>query len=620
MYAHSVKLVNFKSIGDYPEAEVILEPRVTAIIGKNESGKSNVLDGLSRIRFRVRNPAAFNQDIVNRNGAAGKENRYYITLKPTEEDISFGICEDTTIDIFKNGYSATGGLLTYYLSNIHPNVESIASILGSVNANPLQLKDQELTNYRTYYGELLDKTKIDVPRRTDAFTFLLNRVNKIAAEKRDMLREAIETAQGKWQPLIQRLPLFFYRKADKHLSSLYKYEDIEKELKSPISYPGSLLSDFVKVLGISNDDFLLAAKPGTAPTQETVRSRIRRRVDANINRAFKDFYQTEEIYLDLAFNGGTIAFMVQSGNGESLSISERSNGLRWYLETFIDAQANDASGRNVIYLLDEPGTSLHVNAQRKLLELFDDLAGKGNQVVYSTHSPYMLNTESEGIHRIRAVIKNDDGYSYIYKTAYDSHIAPQSQKDTLTPIINALGMNLQVTFGPANGKINIVTEGMSDYIYLCTMAKQLGINTDKYAIIPSVGASNCVNICSILHGWGCKYIALFDFDQEGVEAAEEHMHKKMYLEYGKQYCFVRDVTSDELHDKVYKQHPFMIEDVVMHSEIDRFCAETNTSTSLGKPLTAKILCTAIENHSFKLCDESIENFRKLFDRIIDKTA
>lgn len=32
MYVHSVKLINFKSIGDYPVNEIILEPRVTALI------------------------------------------------------------------------------------------------------------------------------------------------------------------------------------------------------------------------------------------------------------------------------------------------------------------------------------------------------------------------------------------------------------------------------------------------------------------------------------------------------------------------------------------------------------------------------------------------------------
>ena len=59
-----MKLTNFKSFGDYKENEVIVEPRITAIVGKNESGKSNVLDGLSQIRFRIRNNAAFNQDNI----------------------------------------------------------------------------------------------------------------------------------------------------------------------------------------------------------------------------------------------------------------------------------------------------------------------------------------------------------------------------------------------------------------------------------------------------------------------------------------------------------------------------------------------------------------------------
>ena len=66
MYIHSVRLENFKSIGCYPENEIIIEPKVTAIIGKNESGKSNVLEGLSLIDFRKANDAAFSEEIQNR--------------------------------------------------------------------------------------------------------------------------------------------------------------------------------------------------------------------------------------------------------------------------------------------------------------------------------------------------------------------------------------------------------------------------------------------------------------------------------------------------------------------------------------------------------------------------
>ena len=100
-------------------------------------------------------------------------------------------------------------------------------------------------------------------------------------------------------------------------------------------------------------------------------------MEGKINTPFHDFYQTEIITLDVGFNAGAVSFAVQSEDGEAL-LSERSNGLRWYLETFIDAQANDITGQNIVYLFDEPGTSLHVNALRELLELFQHLVGKGN--------------------------------------------------------------------------------------------------------------------------------------------------------------------------------------------------------------------------------------------------
>ena len=58
MRFHSVKLINFKSIGDTDLSEIIIEPQITAVIGKNESGKSNVIEGLSYINL-LRNMNAF---------------------------------------------------------------------------------------------------------------------------------------------------------------------------------------------------------------------------------------------------------------------------------------------------------------------------------------------------------------------------------------------------------------------------------------------------------------------------------------------------------------------------------------------------------------------------------
>ena len=405
------------------------------------------------------------------------------------------------------------------------------------------------------------------------------------------------------------------RISDKHLNSSYKYEDIEKELNNSNANPNSLLFNFVKAIDVPKEDFLLASRSGSDARQNTIRNRINRLINQRINIPFMDFYKTEEINLGIDFNGGVITFSVQSSEGESFSISERSNGLRWYLETFIDAQANNLPGRNVVYLLDEPGVSLHVNAQRKLLELFSHLASQGNQVVYTTHSPYMLDTEQDGIHRIRAVVKDEEGYSRIYKTAYDQRIAPESQQDTLAPIITALGMNLNDTFGPAKDKINIVTEGMSDYIFICTMAKVLELNKDKFCIIPSVGAPNCINICTILHGWGCKYIALFDYDKAGVETGGEIMRKKLGFEYKKQYCYLNNISQEQVDGQTYKTDKYMIEDLVLRSEIDRFFRESGQAAA-DKTLTAKLMCNAIESGTFALSETTVENFKNLFNRVL----
>lgn len=615
MYIHSVKLVNYKSVGDYPESEIILEPKVTAIIGRNESGKSNILDGLSRINFVKRNTNAFAKENVNRGVELDSENKYIIVLKPTMEEKNKGILEDTKIEITKESYKVIGGILTYYLSSLYNEFQSLLSKLDEVGTNPFQVKDQELTNYRNYKLVIQRTEYLNVYSLNNAVIFMKSKINNISANKRQEILEMLNDLQEKWDEFLHCFPTPFYRRADKHLRTTYKADEIEKELKSPASYPTSLLPDLVKLIEVSNDEFILAAKTGILPQQGTLRRRINRLIDTKINQEFRKFYETEEVKLDIEFNAGIISFMVRSGDGEALSLAERSNGLRWYLELFIDAKANNIVGNNVVYLLDEPGTSLHVNAQEELLKLFGHLAEQGNQVVYTTHLPYMLNMENDGVHRIRAVVKELDGYTKIYKTAYDSRIAPESQKDTLTPIITAIGMSLNNTFGPALGKINIVSEGMSDYIYLHMMAKVLGIDNDKYTIIPAVGASNCINICSILHGWGCKYIAVFDYDKAGVESGGEYLRKEFLYEQGREYCYLKKISQEELERQTYKTEKYMIEDVITRQEIDRFCLARNIPNDTGKVLIAKLMSNAVEVGDYILGKECIDNFKTLFKHI-----
>ena len=59
----------------------------------------------------------------------------------------------------------------------------------------------------------------------------------------------------------------------------------------------------------------------------------------------------------------------------------------------------------------------------------------------------------------------------------------------------------------------------------------------------------------------------------------------------------------------------MIEDVVTREEINRYCAETNTSSTIGKPLMAKLMSNAIESGAYQVGKECKSNFEALFNRV-----
>lgn len=619
MQIHSVKLINYKSIGDYPESEIIIEPNVTAIIGKNESGKTNILRGLSEISFTKPDIKAFSDDKVNRNGFDEGPIEYEVILKPTPYEIRMGIRDETRAKISRpNSCTLTGGLVEYYKKECLEEFSSLNQLLGEIGPNPFQIKQaDELSRYRLYKEDLGKEAFLDIPLRQQAITFFSKQISASTLDQKGKLNEKLQAAKAKWVQLLRLLPVFYFRGSSARLHARYKLEEVQKELDSPNSAPNSLLSNLVNLIDIPPEKFIEAVRTGTKPTQSSIRHRIRQNIEDKLNKPFRDFYTTEHVSLDIDFNAGVVSFTVKSDEGSLLSLSERSNGLRWYLELFIDLRSNDIEERNVVYLLDEPGISLHVNAQRELLHLFHHLAEKGNQVVYSTHSPYMLDT-AEGIHRIRAAVKDGAGYTKVYKTAYDPKISPDSREDTLAPVIKGLGMDLSVTFGPALNKANIILEGMSDYIYLKTMSELLSIDLGNCELIPSVGASNCINIACILHGWGCKYFVVFDYDKGGVESGGQAMKNNLGLEYRKHYCYLKDVQQEEIDAKSYNkvENQCVIEDVFSYGDLDRFCKETETPKNIGKTLKAKLIQDAIRSGTFYPSAGSKENFKRLITRIL----
>lgn len=122
----------------------------------------------------------------------------------------------------------------------------------------------------------------------------------------------------------------------------------------------------------------------------------------------------------------------------------RSNGFLWYLSFYINfiATTNEAKANEYLFLLDEPGQHLHPSGQKDLSNLLDDLAQK-NQVVYTTHSPFMINRNDP--ERVRVVTKDENG------TAVDN----EAYRDNWKPLRQSIGLTVaDLFFFSAKGSIS----------------------------------------------------------------------------------------------------------------------------------------------------------------------
>ena len=605
MIIKSIQINNYKSIG-MEQNKLILSETLTPLIGKNGSGKSNIINALSEIDLKNKMNKAFIDINLNRINYQEDPISYLIILAPTEnEKQNFKIEDNTTIFIDKDEYKIEGSLLNYF-DSIIKNI--LNQLLEDLDKNPFKVPDKQLVAY---------KEKIKKIDNFDLFKIqnLLQYIEK-SFSRYPIFTEYMATfkkIQKSVLNIFSMLPDFVFINKEKKLNSEYNLQAIKDELTTPKSSNDSLLKNLLQLITYDETKFIdLVTTYGSAISMGK-KKQINHKIDDCINKPFSKFYKNENIKLELEVIRGKINFMI-SGNDEVLiPLSEKSAGLQWYLNTFIYLKSNNLPMKNVIFLLDEPGASLHINAQENLLNYFHHLT-QNNQIVYATHSPYMISNSKINIGDIRLIEKNDNGFTTIINSTQSYKInGPQSE--TLTPLIKCIGMNLNNTIGPSLHKINIITEGISDYYYLKALANILKFDINIYNIIPSSGAANIINICSILMGWGCKFIAIFDYDKAGVNSGGKVLEKKLGLTLNKNYIYLKDADKAEIFESTFINKPITIEHLITDEELNCFMKEKTITEKLDKYLKSKLYFDTIRKKKNTYTEKCKENFNELFSRI-----
>lgn len=146
------------------------------------------------------------------------------------------------------------------------------------------------------------------------------------------------------------------------------------------------------------------------------------------------------------------------------NFDRRSTGFRWFA-SFFAAFFEFEADANVIVLLDEPGLHLHGSAQKDLLQFIDERLTKDRQALYTTHSPWMVPSD---LGRVRIV---EDAEDAELSGAVVTDQAATRDPDTLFPLQAALGYDVAQNL--FIGDHNLAVEGVSDFIYLTLLSDHL---------------------------------------------------------------------------------------------------------------------------------------------------
>ncbi|MFV8231536.1 AAA family ATPase [Mycolicibacterium fortuitum] len=220
-----------------------------------------------------------------------------------------------------------------------------------------------------------------------------------------------------------------------------------------------------------------------------------------------------------------------------IELDQRSQGMQYFFSFFLIflVEAVDTH-RNSILLLDEPGNSLHGTAQAKIIEFLRSISDD-NQVIYTTHSPFMI--DGDHLEEIRPVWEDRETGS----TKVSEDVWPKD-KDALFPLQAALGYQLAQSLFIS--RYQVLVEGITDMWIVKALDAALPVTgraglRDGIIITPGGGAGRVLPLASMLVGHEVQAAALLDGDEPG---RKEGRKVERVLGYDNRVLFVGDFTPD----------------------------------------------------------------------------
>ena len=492
------RVTDYRSIDDSGWVDI---DEVTCLVGKNESGKTTFLSALKRLNHVDESSSSFDLKDYPRKGYV-QYRRIHKKTPAVVVRVEFRLDPDEIREIEAEYGPGTIGSPVVMASKDYSNtrkwdvqVNEEALVRHLVAAADLPAEIEERTESATTIEELRSTLEGLAIRPLGVGDLLIDINSRFKTSLKDQIAEKY---------LENFLPAFVYFDDYSAMKGRISIPDIRRR-----SEQGDQLDDadrtfmsLISLAGANLEDL------DSQMNYEHVKAELESASISITDDVFEYWHQNRQLRVDFdlsnanpndppPLNEGTILHIRIWNNRHRVSVpfDERSKGFVWFfsfLAYFSGLELEDED-RSMVLLFDEPGLNLHAMAQSDFLRFIDERLTPKHQVIYSTHSPFMIDLNR--LISVRTVQDMDDRGTVV------SSDVMIHDAETVFPLQVAMGYRLAQSLFLAPHCL--LVSSPSDQIYLQVLGEAVvargGQALDpRWVTIPVGGADNLPTYLSLL--------------------------------------------------------------------------------------------------------------------------
>jgi putative ATP-dependent endonuclease of OLD family len=453
-----MKIVSFtlENFRGYKKPTTIGFNDLTVLIGKNDIGKSTILEALD-IFFENRK---LDSDDVNIEAKKGKEpvklSAVFSNL-PNEINLDAGaktnlknefLLNNEYLLEIKKDFSTVSKPKTYIVCNHPKNADS--NDLHSLKIKELQTRAKQLN----IQGDFKASVKNEIRKA------IWDNLGEDIILDRTELEISEEGVKDIWDKLASELPLFALFQSDR------KNDEKDKEIQEPLKFAAE--QAFKKHLVVLNQ----IKKEVEEEVAEIANLTIEKLKEMNeeVAKQLSPQFPSELKWHTL---------FTPTLTSDEVPMNKRGSGVRrLLLINFFRAEAErkrkEKNSPNVIYAIEEPETSQHPDWQIKLIDALKELADNGTaQIITTTHSPAL------------GSLIPVENLRFIYKEK-NENIIEIGNDSNIEKIAKTLGVLPSLEKQAEQVKVFLCLEGPTDITFFNNIAPLFGVDLKNDPRIVSI--------------------------------------------------------------------------------------------------------------------------------------